>query len=875
VRDVENSLLRVATESATDATAMAWFERWLDSDPAQRTLLLAEFQAADPTAHASLLELIEADRDATARHFLDSDVLVDVGVDTTASTLRDLAGREFGAWRLQRLIGVGGAGQVWLARRCDGQHEGSAAIKLLHATDLDAYAQRRFAREGRLLAGLVHPHIARLIDVGQDAQGQRYLVLEYVDGERIDHWCDRHQSTIAARLALFLQVCDAVSYAHVHLVVHRDLKPSNILVQEDGVVKLLDFGVAKLLGGDATTGESEPTELTRAGGAAFTPEYASPEQFEGQPVSVTSDVYSLGVVLYLLLAGRRPYGESVTTHAQLARAIAEREPQRLAAALGERTGDTQTIAVRRAMTPEQLRRVLRGDLDTIAGKALKKAPAERYASVQALADDVRRYLEHRPIVARADSTRYRLGKFLRRHRVGVVVALLFVLAIFTGIVGTIWQARAAHRHAERAERSKAFLASLIQDTNPFSVNRSQANTASVLENALRRVDNDFADSPETQAELRQDIEGVLLKLGEYAKAREVQRVNIAALRAQGVAGARLGIALSDLGVANSNLGDTPAARAAFAEAEPLMRDAGPKFSRERISLLTGMAKLDNQEGEHASAHRLHEAVLLERQALEGEESADVAMDLMNLAADAFDVEHYTESEHLAQRSHDMLIKLLGPEHARRIYVDNMLGVAQIEVGREAIAATTLQHAVEMARSALGPDAVMLGVALGNLGYAYHRLGDDTSALVVLRDACRILNKASYPGRGRCMLKLGLVELAMNEREAESDLHIARDVLATTSAGRDGYVEVARVAYGAALVRGGDAALGEAEARAARAAMLAGKAASSVRVGDVDVLLAGILEERGSGVEARALRDEARRVYARVLGVNHPKTQAVH
>jgi serine/threonine-protein kinase len=873
VHDAENSPNLDAGATAADAAAMAYFERWLDADTPQRTQLLAELGATNPAAHACLIELIEADRAAAALHFLDSGALSDVGVEPDEATLRDLAGSEFGAWRLQRLIGVGGAGQVWLARRCDGQHDGSAAIKLLRATDLDAYAQRRFAREGRVLAGLEHPHIARLIDVGQSARGQRYLVLEYIDGERIDHWCDRHQTTIDSRLTLFLQVCDAVSYAHAHLVVHRDLKPSNILVQEDGEVKLLDFGVAKLLTGDATDG-NELTELTRAAGAAFTPEYASPEQFEGGPVSVTSDVYSLGVVLYLLLAGRRPYGSDASSPAQLARAIAEHEPQRLSAAASERTGDTETIAARRATTPELLRRTLRGDLDTIVGKALKKAPGDRYASVQALADDLRRYLDHRPIVARADSARYRLRKFMRRHRVGVGIALLFALAILAGVIGTIWQAREAHRHAERAERSKAFLASLIQDTNPFSINRGQANTATALYNALRRVDTDFADSPETQSELRQDIEGVLLKIGEYPRAREVGGANIAALRAHGIGGAQLGIALTDFGIANSNLGDAGAARAAFAEAEPLVRDAGPKYRRELISLMTGMAKLDNQEGDHVSAHRLHQAVLVERQALEGESSPDIAMDLMNLAADAFDVEHYTEAELLAQRSHDMLIKLLGPEHARRIYVDNMLGIAQLEAGREALAVTTLRHVVEMARSALGPDAVMLGVSLSNLAYAHYRIGDGNTALIAMRDACRILNKATYPGRGRCMLKLGLIEMTMNEANAETDLHDAAEVLAQTSAGHDGYLELARAAHGAAAARHGDAAAGEAEARAARADLIAGSAASSVRLGDVDVLLAGILDARGGGSEANTVRDEARQIYTRVLGANHPKTQTL-
>ena len=307
--------------------AMRVFDEWADADASRQAELIAALAARNAAAHAHLLELIAADRAAEGRHFLAADAIGDAQPLTDEAVAADLAGERFGAWRLDMLLGAGGSGQVWLATRCDGLHTGRAAIKLLRGAASDRQAQQRFAREGRLLARLQHPHVARLLDVGESAQGQRYLVLEFVDGERIDHWCDHQRATIETRLRLFLQVCDAVAYAHANLIVHRDLKPSNILVGADGEAKLLDFGIAKLLEGEADA--EDAGELTRAGSAVFTPEYAAPEQFGGEPATAATDVYSLGVVLYLLLSGRRPYGEGNCTPLQWAQTISASAPRRL------------------------------------------------------------------------------------------------------------------------------------------------------------------------------------------------------------------------------------------------------------------------------------------------------------------------------------------------------------------------------------------------------------------------------------------------------------------------------------------------------------------------------------------------------------------
>ncbi len=474
-------------EAGRWSEVMAGFDHWLEADESGRTTLLAELQARDPVLHELVCKAIEADRMAESQNFLHGSALADITLAPgDETTLRTLEGEHVGPWRVERLLGVGGMGQVWLAQRDDGRHSGHVALKMLRFAALDRAAQRRFEREGQLLARLHHEHVARLLDVGETPSGQCYLVLEYVDGVRIDHWCDRQNLDVGARLRLFLQVSDAIAYAHANLIVHRDLKPSNILVQEDGAAKILDFGMAKLL--DAGDDQAEMSELTRVGGAAFTPEYAAPEQFDGRPIAVTTDVFSLGVVLFLLLTGRRPYGDDRFTPAQFARALKEDEPRRLSLAAAEITANTGQIAERRSTTPEQLQRALRGDLDTILAKALKKNPAERYASVGAFADDVRRYLDHRPILARADSSAYRLRKYIRRHRVGVFASALVVLTATVGVGAYVWQTMQTEHEYRRNEATQDFLLDVFLQAEP-DINGGQPFTAhQLLEKAEAQID---------------------------------------------------------------------------------------------------------------------------------------------------------------------------------------------------------------------------------------------------------------------------------------------------------------------------------------------------------------------------------------------------
>jgi eukaryotic-like serine/threonine-protein kinase len=386
---------------------------------------------------AELLEgLLAEHRTLVEKHFLEHE-------PPRPATEPCSTGETLGAYRLISRIGEGGMGSVWLAERADGRFERQVAVKFLHFALASQSATERFKREGTILGQLAHPHIAELIDAGVTPKGEPYLVLEYVSGQRIDEYCDYRGLDVRARIELFLDVLDAVAHAHAHLIVHRDIKPSNVLVRSDGKVKLLDFGIAKLLAEDVTT--DAPTLLTVDGSGALTPQFAAPEQVGGGAITTATDVYSLAVLLYLLLTGQHPAGPGPHSAADLVKSIIETEPPRPSDAAASPTASAGLAAANRGATPERLSRQLRGDLDTIVRKALKKSPEERYGSVNAFAEDLRRYLRSEPITARPDTLAYRAAKFIRRNRVSFAAAVLGLGAIVAASGIAIHQAAVSQR----------------------------------------------------------------------------------------------------------------------------------------------------------------------------------------------------------------------------------------------------------------------------------------------------------------------------------------------------------------------------------------------------------------------------------------------
>lgn len=474
-------------------------DRVLDLPEAQRADYLTALGKEDSVAAAELERVLHATEDGRFAAFMrgeDPRLL-------TEPNAAPLSGRLIGPYVIEAEIGRGGMGSVWRARRADGRFEGHVAIKLLHLSWLGRAGEQRFLLEGRLLARLDHPNVARLIDAGVLDDGQPYLVLEYVEGEPIDLYCERLELAFEARIRLFLDVLAAVSHAHRHLIVHRDLKPSNVFVTRDGTVKLLDFGIAKLLD---TGSDAAPTQTMLHG---LTPRYAAPEQLLGKPVTTATDVYSLAVMLYVLVAGRHPFGRS-------AGAAAESTDAELMHATITTTPPLASTVV---AGPPGRRRGLQGDFDNILARALEKEPADRYESMGAFADDLRRFLGHEPVQARPRTVGYRAAKFVRRHRGGVASAVLIALALAgTSIfaLAQMLEARSQRDHAlAEAQRAQA-----QQDLTEFVIGDSLSRIpGDLVRNRLDRarafIAHRYSASPALAAWLLVDVSGRYVDIGEY------------------------------------------------------------------------------------------------------------------------------------------------------------------------------------------------------------------------------------------------------------------------------------------------------------------------------------------------------------------------
>ena len=483
--------------------------------PAERARRMEEFAANDPANADELRALMRARDDASKVGFLVSSA--EPGLPQNGP----VTGTTLGPWTLVDLIGEGGMGVVWRARRSDGRFEGEAAVKLMKRGLFDAQSQERFRREGAILARLRQPGIAQLLDAGVTPQGQPYLVLELVHGMRIDHWCETGAQSVRQRIELFIQVLDAAAAAHSHLVIHRDLKPSNILVDRHGRVKLVDFGIARMLSDEDGALSSA---LTQDGSFALTPAYAAPEQFQRGPLSTATDVYALGVVLYELLTGVHPSGLAPdSTPLEYQQAI--EHPPRLAS----------------AAAPLR-RRELRGDLDTILTKACAADPDGRYPSAAALHDDLQRHLDNQPIIARPASAWYRLNRLVRRHPwesatvVAVVVAVpagayvqaAIVLSLGIGMGLALWQMRRAQRQSaiarseqQRAEAVKHFIASAFGQAKPRDGSGGVVTAHDLLHSAHERVENELQGQSSVAAELLAIVGDSFHELGDVAAAMKV------------------------------------------------------------------------------------------------------------------------------------------------------------------------------------------------------------------------------------------------------------------------------------------------------------------------------------------------------------------
>jgi serine/threonine protein kinase len=568
-------------------------------------------------------------------------------------------GRMVGPYRLERMLGEGGMGQVWLASRADGLYQRRVALKLLRPGLADPKLRLRFTRERQILARLEHPHIARLLDAGISEDNQPYLALEYVEGEPLTDWCRANALTLDARLQLFMQVCEAVSHAHANLIVHRDLKPSNILVTPVDGVRLLDFGIAKLL----DTGAFD-NEHTRTGLRTFTLHYAAPEQIRGEPVTTMTDVYALGVVLYELLTDTRPYRLKRQSDAQWEEAIVNVDPLRPSASV-LRNDESQS-------EPQVLRRLARalsGDLDNIVLKALAKRPEQRYPSVEALALDVKRYLEGKPVQARRQSLGYLLRKYTHRHRWSLATALLVALMLTTALGIVAWQARQAVNEAARAEALQDFMVGLFERAGRDNAD-GRLDVRRLLDAGVQRGARELANQPVARAELFGVIARLRLSLGDYRQALallERQANILAVLESRAPASLRIESA-TDRGRALRLLGHGEQCIEAMRPQQALVQDEQQRLPLQAAEFDSQLGRCERAVGTPDLALPLFARALALRRDLPNDPAGvpESLTDLADLTADrgeyAAALQHYraalTQLQASAGDRHPLAISLL-------------------------------------------------------------------------------------------------------------------------------------------------------------------------------------------------------------------------
>ena len=610
------------------------FQEALDCPPGERAAFLDE-ACGDAALRREVEALLDASMEASAFLERPAGASAEALWEEAASAPPPpaLEGRRIGPYRLDEEIGRGGMAAVYRAERADGAYRQQVAVKLVPPVFQTASLLRRFRAERQILAGLQHPHIARLLDGGVTEDGQPFLVMEYVEGVPIDQFCDAQGLSVEERLELVAAVAVAVQHAHRNLVVHRDLKPSNILVTEDGTVKLLDFGIAKLLDIDAPEAPAQP--LTRTGQSLMTPEYASPEQVRGEAITTASDVYQLGVLLYELLAGRRPYRFEKRTPSAVERAVCEHVPQKPSTASAQLQGGDG------GDSSKQRSRALRGDLDIIVMKALRKEPARRYVSAGALAVDVKRFLKGLPVQARAATWRYRTRTFARRHRWKMsAAAALVVLMLGSGVLHSLRIARErdrAQRAAEKAEQTLQFMTALFEQANikgfdgrPDSSRYRAALT--LLEPATQQVRRELRAQPAVQAELLHTIGGVYQSLGVHARAEPLLRRALRLRQSVHESSHRdVGISLHAYGVLKYNRGQRDSAAVYFQRAVVAHRAASATSNAHLAQSLRWQA----QAVDYPVRDSVFDVALHALRAVHGPRSLPVA-DALDLFAQGYD-----------------------------------------------------------------------------------------------------------------------------------------------------------------------------------------------------------------------------------------------
>lgn len=720
------------------------------------------------------------------------------------------SGLQIGPYRILREIGHGGMGTVYLAERADDQYRKQVAVKLLRGWDAtDEHRVRRFREERQILAALDHPDIARLLDGGVTGDGLPWFAMEYVEGMPFDHYCDERRLTIDSRLELFCRVCAAVQYAHRNLVVHRDLKPANILVTADGQVKLLDFGIAKLLSSEGSS------TLTAIGERLMTPLYASPEQLRGSPISTASDVYALGVLLHELLTGRYPYRLTGREPLEVARAVFEQEPERPSAAVlrpGDRSARAHPSVVT-GLAPAKLARRLSGDLDTIVGTAMQKDVGRRYQTAEQLEAELRRHLAGLPVTARPDSTLYRAQKFVRRHRIGVAMAGGVALLILGfGAVSAVQSLRIGRQavritvERDRAEQVSHFLAGLFQTSDPYAGAGGKLTGREILDSGAARIDRELAGQPIARAQMLFEMGRAYFGLGVRARARRFVETSLAIRRRVSPEGQiEIAQALDFLGVVLLEQGELEGAERAYHEALALRRQLLGARHRDVARTLNGLAATLRAAGRFRTADSVSQEAVGIDEERGGNNRLDLAASLEGLAHAGRELGEFAAAGVLYGRVLALRRQELPEEHPDIASGVINLAAALGDSGQVVAADSLFRYGLAVKRRLLGDEHPDVAADEAQYARLLHRRRSDRESEALYRHSLRIAQQrlpAVHPLTASILLGLG--ELRLDQGAPEKPEPFLREAyairLAALPKGHPHIAEVEQFLGAAALAR---------------------------------------------------------------------------
>ncbi len=683
------------------------FERALTLPEEERAAFVKNAAGSDEQVRKKVLDMLRAD--AGPDSFLEDSCFDAAMFWEAEANKEDYYGRRVGLYRIEAHIGEGGMGNVYLAAREDDFHKKVALKILKRGMDTDTLL-KRFRQERQILANLDHPNIARLLDGGSTEDGLPYLVMEYIEGQPLTEYCDERRLGLVERLRLFVKVCRAVEYAHQNLVIHRDIKPSNIIVDKDGAPRLLDFGIARILDPDS----GEPRELTMEGSRVSTPEYASPEQLRGGAITTASDIYSLGVLLYKLLTGRRPQ--------QQGRGGRDERPPQKPGLLVRARGEAPP-----GMSPDRLSRRLRGDLDNIILKALNRRPERRYASVGQFAEDIDRHLRGMPVLARGDGASYRMMKFASRHRWAIGAVALIFLTLVGAVVGISQQAAIAGEEAKKARQTLDFVEKMLSAANPLESGR-ELTVEQLLDAAAGRIPEELAEQPAIESDIRSILGEAYQNLGLYEKAVRQFDANIALIKKMGwLGGEKEANAYRELAVGVHYLAEYGRADSLYRKALEIYRQAGDTLSVAYGTALNDFGTLPLDQGNNEKAIDIFKESLRISLLTMDKNDVQIGITYNNLALAYDDFGAYARADTAYKRALEIFRLNYGDEHPEIANTLNNYAFVKLNVGDTLASLKLHERALAMYGRLAGEKYPSYGKTLHNVAAVNYYLGNYKTA----------------------------------------------------------------------------------------------------------------------------------------------------